>query len=52
MAVVVAGAGNEIEGFGFRGGVEDGSAEFDGDDVVLLAVDDERSGALAGDAGD
>jgi hypothetical protein len=40
-AVVVTGAGDEVEGLGGRDGAEDGSAEFNGDDVVLLAVDDE-----------
>ena len=41
ITVVVAGTGDKIEGLGIRGGVEDGPAELDRDDLVLLAVNDE-----------
>jgi hypothetical protein len=41
ITVVVTGAGDEVEGFGGGRGVEDGTAEFHRDDVVLLAMNNQ-----------
>ena len=41
VGVVMVGAGNDIEEFGWLGRLEDLPAQFEGDNVVFVAVNDQ-----------